>query len=440
MARFGFLASLVSALVALTVVQAVPFNVSSLGERADGLSPIARDILLSARAVPSSPRWVAYFDKFVSSSSLPAASDLKGFNVFALSFVYTNSLQDNAALWAQLDAGTRASIKSQYAAAGISLIVSAYGAGPNPTSAGDDPTAAANFIANYVKTYGLDGVDVDYEDFNAIELGSGPAVPWLITFTKALRAQLPQGQYILTHAPVAPWFMPNRWPGNAYLAVNTAVGSLIDWYNIQFYNQGDTEYTTCAGLLTQSSSQWPGSSVFQIAANGIPLNKIVIGKPATPADATNGYMDPGTLSGCLAQAKAKGWSAGAMTWQYPNANAAWIAQVRSGSFPVGSTSGGGGTTTTKTTMTTSSTTKTTTTSTPAGGSCAGKAAWSSSVAYPGGSVVTLNGALWTANQWNQNEIPGGSSGAWDKTSTCASKLVPATAAAHQATKAAAMEA
>ncbi|KAJ7649053.1 glycoside hydrolase, partial [Mycena polygramma] len=402
MARFGFLASLVSALVAFTAVQAVPFN-ATLGERADGLSPVARDILLSARAVPTSPRWVAYFDRFVSSSSLPAVSTLQGFNVFALAFVYSASAQDNAATWQQLDAATRASIKSQYAAAGISLIVSAFGSGPVPTSAGDDPTASANFIANYVKTYGLDGVDVDYEDFSAVET-SGTAVAWLTTFTKALRAQLPAGQYILTHAPVAPWFTPNRWPGNGYLGVHAAVGDLIDWYNIQFYNQGVTEYIDCAGLLTQSSSAWPQSSVFEIAANGVPLNKLVIGKPATTADANNGYMDPATLSGCLAQAKAKGWSAGAMTWQYPNAESAWITEVRSGSFPVGSTSGGGGGTTT----TTSTTTKTTTTSTPAGGSCTGAAVWTSSAAYPAGSVVTLNGALWTANQWNENEIPGGS--------------------------------
>ncbi|KAJ7049520.1 glycoside hydrolase family 18 protein [Mycena amicta] len=410
MARF--LASIVAALVVTlsVLVQAIPLN-ETLGARADGLSPIARDILLSARAVPTT-RWVAYFDRFVSSSSLPSTASLSGFNVFALAFIYSASLQDNAATWAQLDAATRASTKAQYAAAGISLIVSAYGAGPNPTSAGDDPTAAANFIANYVKTYNLDGVDVDYEDFGALET-AGTAVAWLSTFTKALRAQLPQGQYILTHAPVAPWFTPNIWPGNGYLGVHAAVGSLIDWYNVQFYNQGVSEYVTCAGLLTASSSTWPQSSVFQIAANGVPLNKIVIGKPATTADASNGYMDPGTLSTCLAQAKAQGWSAGAMTWQYPNANSAWITQVRAGSFPVGSSGGGGGGTTTTTTTST-----TTTTTGSGGGSCSSAAAWSASLAYPAGSVVSSGGAIWTANQWNEDEIPGGASGAWDKTATC----------------------
>ncbi|KAJ6514092.1 glycoside hydrolase [Mycena vulgaris] len=436
MARLGFFASSISVFLALRLVQAVPFN-ATLGERAQGLSPVARNVLLSARAVPTSPRWVVYFDRFISSNSLPAASALSGFNVFALSFIYSASLQDNAATWAQLDAATRATIKAEYAAADISLIVSAYGAGPNPTSAGDDPTAAANFIANYVKTFNLDGVDVDYADFGAIE-NAGTAVAWLSTFTRALRAQLPQGQYILTHAPVAPWFSPatgsglawlaagfgpglenaepepdkakpKPWlPGQAkpakhYLGVNSAVGSLIDWYNVQ-------------------------SSVFQIAANGVSLNKIVIDKPATAADATNGFMDPGTFSTCLAQAKAQGWGAGAMTWQYPNGNSAWVTQVRSGSFPVGGSGGGGTTTTSRTTTSSPGSTSTP----PSGGSCSGAAAWSSSDAYPAGSVVTSGGFLWTANQWNFNEAPGGAdlvTGAWDKTANCNGVFHPATATA-----------
>lgn len=32
-------------------------------------------------------------------------------------------------------------------------------------------------------------------------------------------------------------FTPNRWTGGGYLKVHQQVGSLIDWYNIQFYNR-----------------------------------------------------------------------------------------------------------------------------------------------------------------------------------------------------------
>ena len=79
--------------------------------------------------------------------------------------------------------------------------------------------------------------------------------------------------------------------------------------------EGTNEYTTCNGLLTQSSSTWPESAVFQIAANGVSLNKLVIGKPANSGDASNGYIPPATLATCLQQAKVKGWSAGAMVWE-----------------------------------------------------------------------------------------------------------------------------
>jgi len=254
--------------------------------------------------------------------------------VFALSFLLTEGAFDKAAEWTQLSASQRSSIKSQYAAAGIKLIVSLFGSTDAPTSSGADPVATANTMAAWVKQFGLDGVDVDYEDFNAINAGDGRAEAWLASFTRQLRVQLPQGTFLLTHAPVAPWFSPNKFGGGAYLQVHSTVGSLIDWYNVQFYNQGSSEYTTCAGLLTTSSNTWPGSALFQIAASGIPLSKLVIGKPATTGDASNGFMSTSTLAGCVQQAKNQGWNGGVMVWEFPDAAAAWIQSVRSLAFPV----------------------------------------------------------------------------------------------------------
>ncbi|KAI6107434.1 glycoside hydrolase superfamily [Pisolithus thermaeus] len=190
----------------------------------------------------------------------------------------------------------------------MSLIVSAFGSTDAPISTGADPTATANNLVAFVKQYGLDSADIDYEDFNAVNAQDGSAENWLTTFTQALRAQLPEGQYIITHAPVAPWFSP-IYASGAYLAVDQMVGSLIDWYNVQFYNlvvvtEGTSEYTTCTRLLNTSSSTWPSTALFQIAALGVPLNKLVIGKPATAGDASNWYMDASTLAGCLGTAKA----------------------------------------------------------------------------------------------------------------------------------------
>ena len=51
-----------------------------------------------------------------------------------------------------------------------------------------------------------------------------------------------------------------------------------------------------------------------------------------------------------------------------------------------------------------------------GGTCA--AAWSSSASYSSGAEVSYNGDNWTANQWNDDEAPGGSSGAWTSDGSC----------------------
>ena len=66
-------------------------------------------------------------------------------------------------LWASLTSSQRSTIKSQYVAAGIKLIVSLFGSTDAPTSSGADPVATANTMAAWVKQYDLDGVDVDYE-------------------------------------------------------------------------------------------------------------------------------------------------------------------------------------------------------------------------------------------------------------------------------------
>ena len=98
-----------------------------------------------------------------------------------------------------LTASQRSIIKSAYSAAGISLIVSAFGSTDKPTSSGADPTSTAQRLADFVSHYDLDGVDVDYEDLDAFDKGDGSAEKWLITFTTTLRSGLAPGA-ILTHA------------------------------------------------------------------------------------------------------------------------------------------------------------------------------------------------------------------------------------------------
>lgn len=121
-------------------------------------------------------------------------------SISALSFLLSTGAADQAQGWAQLDSSTRKSLKSKYNEAGIKVIVSAFGGTETPTTSGVDAATAANTMAKWVIDNDLDGIDVDYEDSAAMNVGDGKAEEWLSTFTKTLRSQLPQGQYIITHA------------------------------------------------------------------------------------------------------------------------------------------------------------------------------------------------------------------------------------------------
>lgn len=66
-------------------------------------------------------------------------------------------------MWTALTAAQRSTIKSQYAAAGIKIGVSAFGSTDVPTSSGYNPVTVANDLAAWVIQYDLDGVDIDYE-------------------------------------------------------------------------------------------------------------------------------------------------------------------------------------------------------------------------------------------------------------------------------------
>ncbi|KAI0633033.1 chitinase [Trametes polyzona] len=307
---FSHLFTLCSALASLTVGYAAPHVPRS--------------------QVPSGPKFVVYTDAAVSGGVLPPLDQIQGFNVVNLAFLLTSGPADQAKKWAALPAAQRKQLKQQYNGAGVSLVVSAFGETEHPTS--QDPATVANGLAQFVLDNDLDGIDVDYEEFTLMadpaQKGVGEA--WLTTLTQTLRQKLPQGQFILSHAPVGPWFSPGFCPGGGYLTVDKNVGKLIDWYNIQFYNQSPSPgYEDCDTLLNSTPS-----SVFAIQKSGVDVNKLVIGKPGTQADITNGgFIDPATLGTCVQQAVAKGWKAGVMAFQFPHADKAWLSAVKGSSFP-----------------------------------------------------------------------------------------------------------
>jgi chitinase len=249
-------------------------------------------------------------------------SPTTGPNVIVLSFWTTYGPADATTLWANLPqyvpdncgfgsttAEMQKSILNNFHKNGVKVIAAAFGATDYPTS--KDPTRTCTELANFVLDNKLDGVDLDYEDSGAFEQGVG--AQWLITCTKVLRQYLPKGQYILTHAPQGPYFTTaSMYPDSAYLRIDKEVGELIDWYNLQYYNQGESLYTTyddCFG----ASSAFPGTAVLELKG----LNsKIAVGKPATQRDANNGWVPASTLAQWLQKAnKEAGWCGGAMYWQ-----------------------------------------------------------------------------------------------------------------------------
>ncbi len=192
------------------------------------------------------------------------------YNYFALAFWMSTGAADTVLIWSDplkyfgpdSQFGTtkqqiQQNLKKKYNDAGIKIMISAFGATEFPTTAGKDPVQTATALANFVNENNLDGVDIDWEDNAAMEAGKGE--DWLIKFTTRLREGLPN--HIITHAPQGPYFKKEFYKNGAYITIHQAVGNMINFYNIQFYNQGNTEYNTYQGLFTQATGYFSGTSV-----------------------------------------------------------------------------------------------------------------------------------------------------------------------------------
>lgn len=252
---------------------------------------------------------------------MPTVADLGHFNRLILAFYQANGYSDstNVANWVGMSAADRQAVLDTYHASGIALMLSVFGGEDTPTTSGVDAASFASTIAAFVKQYSFDGVDIDYEDFDA--MSAGTAAEWIEIFHTSLRSGLGDA-YLISHAPIAPWFDTSESPDGGYASVWKSVGTTLDWFNVQFYNQGSSAYCDCTSLLTDSTSTtYPGTSINQLNAGlGIPFTKLAIGKPAVSKDADNGYMSPASLATCYSDVDQ---SVGVMFWEYTSAAVSW---------------------------------------------------------------------------------------------------------------------
>ncbi|CAO1619346.1 unnamed protein product [Sympodiomycopsis kandeliae] len=291
--------------------------------------------------IPQAPHFVTYLccDQDAG-PGLPAPDSFRGINVVILSFLEINGPAAKLNDFFKKTPQERRQWIDALHSRGITVLLSSFGGDPSQQAITMkyDPVALGRLHGQVVRESGLDGLDNDIEDFQASMQQNHDVVEWIVAYTRAVRREIPRGQYVLTTAPVAPWFTTNkqRYCSGLFGAINKEVGQEYDWYNVQFYNQGNDHYNDCQSILFKSNLEgFPDTSIFEISkTNNIPLNKLVIGKPAAREDATTGYVTTNRLSHCVIDAHQKGWNAGVMGWQWPNANSRWFQRVRGSVYPV----------------------------------------------------------------------------------------------------------
>lgn len=245
------------------------------------------------------------------------------FNVIVLSFyIGTGPAPADALItWSGMSKADRQSILDYSHERGVVIMMSLGGATDHI-----EPLVKAGTGAEYSKAacqfcidYDLDGVDFDIEldPGNNGPFMDGSMQQFIIDGTQACR-QIIGNDLLISHAPQAPYL--GDWAGSSlgYVEVFNQMPGLIDFVSIQFYNQGAQYYSTYENLFIKADGWTSQSAVKEMWDNGVPLNKIVVGKPVGPAGyASNGYVDPSLLNdwGCQFQCET-GWNGGYMNWMY----------------------------------------------------------------------------------------------------------------------------
>ncbi len=199
--------------------------------------------------------------------------------------------------------------------AGKKAILAAGGATYYPDV--QDTGAAETFgaeLAQYALEMGYDGVDFDIENIQM----NADSIKWLATATNSFFGVEGADALEVSHAPQAPYFSTAT---SGYAAVEAQTKGKIDFYNIQYYNQGDWAYQSYEDFSAIFDKSYEGTdnptAILSIPDQGVPAEKLVVGKPITAADATNtGYIPTDDLAAIIEKAKGQDIEfGGVMGWK-----------------------------------------------------------------------------------------------------------------------------
>mmetsp|Transcript_10953 Transcript_10953/g.21740 ORF Transcript_10953/g.21740 Transcript_10953/m.21740 type:complete len:1383 (+) Transcript_10953:208-4356(+) len=263
-----------------------------------------------------------------------------GYNCIFLAFYLLTGPADALLQWKSVTIEKRTQALQYAHDKNAVVMLSAGGATMHMEHLVDDLSLAKTFCeaaSQFAIDYDLDGVDFDFEltpgNWQPLS-NNGNAIDWFAQCSIHARAKFASSgvtdkKYFISHAPQAPYL--GAWAcGGAtvgclfgYVEVYKRAQGAIDWLNIQYYNQGQGVYTTYDDLFVEGNHAISlKSAVQEINNNGLPYSAIVVGKPISLSDASNGHVSPEVLSGYVAKANAElGWNGGVMFWMWDPAAA-----------------------------------------------------------------------------------------------------------------------
>lgn len=172
---------------------------------------------------------------------------------------------------------------------------------------------AAEQIVDYVIAHRLDGVDIDYEDFDAMRTGKPyDGVEFLSTLTALVHEMLPAECKVVTHSPEISCVSEGD-PVN-YGRVLRNVGARIAWLNVQYYNA--PEFIDPNSKVVQSYQRLvEGTNGFE----PIPPQQLVLGKPFGQPTQRGGFMPVDEIISDLVRPLQSAYGkefGGVMGWQF----------------------------------------------------------------------------------------------------------------------------